>query len=60
MIRIEGIPIVAARIAATLKSPKSIEASCPVREHSMRPSQGPKAPTTVRVPRPRPSAQMVA
>jgi hypothetical protein len=49
MIRIEGIPIVAARLAAAIKSAKSIQASRPVRQHRIRSSQGPKASTTVRV-----------
>ena len=49
MIRIEGIPVVAARLAATLESAKSIQASRAVRQHRMQPSQRVKAPTTVRV-----------
>ena len=59
MIRLEGIPIVAARLAATIKSAKSIQASRPVRQHRMRPSQEPKSRTTVRV-RPLVSAPVAA
>jgi hypothetical protein len=50
MIRIQEIPI---------KSAKSIQASRPVRQHRIRPSQGPKSATTIRV-RPLASAPVAA
>ena len=56
MIRIEGIPIVAARLAVMLKSTKAIEPSRPIRPHRQRP----RASTTVRARRPRAIAQVCA
>jgi hypothetical protein len=41
MIRIEGIPAVAARLAAALKSPKTVENSARFRQQRMRPSLSP-------------------
>jgi hypothetical protein len=41
MIRIEGIPIVAARLAAELKSTKTVETSTPFRQHRMPQSWSP-------------------
>jgi hypothetical protein len=60
MIRIEGIPIVAARLAVMLKFTKAIEPSRPVRPHRTRDSQFPIASTTVRTRRPRANAQVCA
>ena len=53
MIRIEGIPIVAARVAVMLKSTNAIEASRPDRSHRMQERQFPKASATARARRPR-------
>ncbi len=53
MIRIEGIPIVAARLAVMLKSTKAIEPLRPVRPHRTQERQVPMASTTVRPRRPR-------
>ncbi len=47
MIRIEGIPVVAARLAAALKSPKTVENSARFRQQRMRPSLSPGPSTTV-------------
>ena len=57
MIRIEGIPIVAARLAAMLKSTNAIEPSRPVRPHRAQERQFPKASAAARARRPRAIAQ---
>jgi hypothetical protein len=59
MIRIEGIPVVAARLAAALKSPKTVENSARFRQQRMRPSLSP-SPSTVPARRPRANAQECA
>jgi hypothetical protein len=60
MIRIEGIPIVAARLAVMLKSKEGTEPSRPVRPHRTQEKQLPRASTTVRARRPRAIAQVCA
>ena len=60
MIRIEGIPIVAARLAVMLKSTKAIESSRPVRPHRTQERQFPTASTTLRARRPRAIGQVCA
>jgi hypothetical protein len=60
MIRIEGIPIVAARLAATLKSTKAIEPSRPVSRHRTQEKQSPIASKTVRARRQPTIAQVCA
>jgi hypothetical protein len=57
MIRIEGIPVVAARLAAELKSTKTVENPTRFRRQQIRPSQSPSPATTVRARRPRANAQ---
>jgi hypothetical protein len=46
MIRIEGIPVVAARLAAELKSTKTVENSIWLRQQRKRPSL-PPSPSTI-------------
>ena len=53
MIRIEGIPVVAARLAAALKSPMTIEPPVQTRQQGARRSLSPKRSTIVRIRRPR-------
>ena len=60
MIRIEGIPVVAARLAAELKSTKTVENSTRFRQQRMRPSLSPSPATTVPARRPRANAQKCA
>jgi hypothetical protein len=60
MIRIEGIPIVAARIAAELKSTKTVENSTRFRQQRMRPSSSPGRSTTVQARRTKAHAQECA
>ena len=60
MIRIEGIPVVAARLVAELKSTKTVENSTRFRQHRMRPSLSPSPSTTVPARRPRANAQECA
>lgn len=60
MIRIEGIPIVAARLAATLKPTKATEPSRPVSRHRTQEKQSPIASKTVRARRQRSIAQVCA
>ena len=59
MIRIEGIPIVAARLA-TLKPTKATEPSRPVSRHRTQEKQSPIASKTVRARRQRTIAQVCA
>jgi hypothetical protein len=60
MIRIEGIPIVAARLAATLKSPKSIETPAEIRPQRARQSLSTRRSTIARVRRPRLNTRVCA
>jgi len=60
MIRIEGIPIVAARLAATIESTKAKEPSRPVGRHRTQEKQSPIASKTVRARRQRTIAQVCA
>jgi len=60
MIRIEGIPIVAARLAATLKPTTATEPSRPVSRHRMQEKQSPTASKTIRARRQRTIAQVCA
>ena len=60
MIRIEGIPVVAARLAAELKSTKTVENSTRFRQPRMRPSLSLSPPTSVPARRPRANAQECA
>jgi hypothetical protein len=60
MIRIEGIPVVAARLAAELKSTKTVENPTRFRRQRTRSSLSPSPATTVRACRPRANAQECA
>ena len=60
MIRIEGIPLVAARLAATLKSPMTIETPAQIRQRRALKILSPKRPTIARVRRPRLNTQVCA
>jgi len=60
MIRIEGIPVVAARLAAELKSTKTVENSSRFRQQRMRPRLSPGPSTSVPARRPRTNAQECA
>ena len=60
MIRMEGIPNVAARLAAARKSAKVTESGRPVQPPRQRQRLVPRPTTTVRGPRPRTNAQVYA
>ena len=60
MIRIEGIPVVAARLAAELKSTKTVENSTRFRKQRIRPSLSPSPSTSVPARRPPADAQECA
>jgi hypothetical protein len=60
MIRIEGIPVVAARLAAELKSTKTVENSARFRQQRMRPNLSPSPTTTTPARRPRANVQECA
>lgn len=50
MIRIEGIPIVAARLSAKLKSTKAVKNSTQFRQRRTQPSLPPSPSTTIPAP----------
>jgi len=58
MIRIEGIPIVAARLAAMQKAATAIEPSRPVRAHRRQKPRAPMASTSARMRRSRANTQV--
>jgi hypothetical protein len=60
MIRIEGIPVVAARLAAELKSTKTVGNPTRFRRQRMRPSLSLSPSTSVPARRPRANAQECA
>jgi hypothetical protein len=57
MIRIEGIPVVATKLAADLTSTKAVKNPTRFRRQRMQPSVSPSPSTTVLARRPRANAQ---
>ena len=60
MIRIEGIPVVAARLAAKLKSTKPVGTSARIRQQLTRQGVSSRRSTAVRVRLPQPNTQAAA